>query len=181
MSRSVLDLRASVLECGSPLPLSSHLVRLTGCLLLLVCALGCRSLSSSSKPIDQLHLLVTSVALNLDGKPGPDGVGVRLYASHRGNAAALPITSGTLDILMFDGNLPLKELPNHQPRHTWSYPAEKLKAQLQETSVGTSYRFAALWGEDKPKGERITLVARYTTPAGQPIYSAPSSVPVPMK
>ncbi len=153
---------------------------LSGVLSLAVC-IGCRSISSSSQSIDQLHLLVTSVALNLDGKPGADGVGVRLYASHRGETDALPITTGTLDILMFEGNVPLDELPNHEPRHTWSYPAEKLKAQLQETSIGTSYRFAALWGEDQPKSERVTLVARYTAPGGQPVYSAPSSVPVSVK
>jgi hypothetical protein len=151
--------------------------------LMLAACVGCRSLTSGNAggPINQLHLLVTSVALNLDGKPGADGVGVRLYASRRGEAAALPITQGTLDILMFDGNVPLDELSQHQPRHTRSYPAEKLKPQVQETSVGISYRFAALWGEDQPKGERVTVVARYTGPGGQPIYSAPSSVPTSVK
>jgi hypothetical protein len=173
------DPRGSVVEFGGTVPLSCRFMRSIACLLLLACV-GCRSISSSQS-IDQLHLLVTSVALNLDGKPGADGVGVRLYASHRGNAAALPITSGTLDILMFEGNLPFEELPQHKPRHTWSYPAAKLKRQLQETSVGTSYRFAALWGEDQPQSERITLVARYTAPGGQPVYSAPSSVPVSVK
>jgi hypothetical protein len=178
VSSSVFDPRASVRECGSALPLSSPLARLTLCLLLLICAMGCRSISPTSKSIDQLHLLVTSVALNLDDKPGADGVGVRLYASHRGETEALAITTGTLDILMFDGNVPLEELPTHTPLYTWSFPAAKLTAQLQETSIGTSYRFAALWGEHEPKDDRVTLVARYTAPGGQPIYSAPSSVPV---
>jgi hypothetical protein len=150
--------------------------------LLLAACVGCRSISSGGAgPINQLHLLVTSVALNLDGKPGADGVGVRLYASRRGEAAALPITQGTLDILMFDGNVPLDELSQHQPLHTSTYPAGKLKLQIHETSVGISYRFAALWGEDQPKSERVTVVARYTGPGGQPIYSAPSSVPTSVK
>jgi len=163
-------------------PVSRRFVALWMGVLTLAACVGCRSISSGGTgPINQLHLLVTSVALNLDGKPGADGVGVRLYASRRGEAAALPITQGTLDILMFDGNVPLDELSQHEPRHTWSYPAEKLKTQIQETSVGISYRFAALWGEDQPKGERVTVVARYTGPSGQPIYSAPSSVPTSVK
>ena len=150
--------------------------------LLLAACVGCRSVSSGvGGQINQLHLLVTSVALNLDGKPGPDGVGARLYASRRGEAAALPITEGTLEILMFDGNVPLDELSQHQPLHAWTYPAEKLKRQIHETSVGISYRFAALWGDDPPKGDRVTVVARYTGPSGQPIYSAPSSVPTSVK
>ncbi len=161
---------------------SRRFVALWVSVLSLAACVGCRSISSSnSGPINQLHLLVTSVALNLDGKPGADGVGVRLYASRRGEAAALPITQGTLEILMFDGNVPLDEVPQHQPRHTWTYPADKLKPQIQETSVGISYRFAALWGGDQPKSERVTVVARYTGPSGHPIYSAPSSVPVSVK
>jgi hypothetical protein len=147
--------------------------------LLLCCLLGCSSTTTGSKTgIDQLHLLVTSVALNVDDKPGPDGVGVRIYASRRERAEALPITTGTLEILMFDGNLPLDELPSLQPRHKWSYPADKLKPHVQKTTIGVSYRFAALWGDDKPMGERVTVVARYTSPEARQVYSAPTSIPV---
>jgi hypothetical protein len=144
--------------------------------------IGCAGPKGESKPnIDQLHLLVTSVALNVDDKPGPDGVGVRVYASRRERAEALPIASGTLDILMFDGNLHLDQLQSAQPHHTWSYPAEKLKPYVQKTTIGISYRFAALWGEDKPTADRVTFVARHTSPNAKQIYSAPSSVQLSLK
>jgi len=143
---------------------------------------GCSTPPSETKSaIDQLHLLVTSVALNVDDKPGPDGVGVRIYASRRERAEALPIASGTLDILMFDGNLPLEQLRSAQPRHTWSYPAEKLKPYIQKTTIGISYRFAALWGEDKPTADRVTFVARHIAPNAKQVYSAPSSVQLSLK
>ena len=143
---------------------------------------GCSTPPSETKStIDQLHLLVTSVALNVDDKPGPDGVGVRIYASRRERAEALPIASGTLDILMFDGNLPLEQLRSAQPRHTWSYPAEKLKPYIQKTTIGISYRFAALWGEDKPTADRVTFVARHTAPNAKQAYSAPSSIQLSLK
>lgn len=135
-------------------------------------------LAPRSSSIDQLHLLVTSVALNIDDRPGPDGVGVRVYASRRERAEALPITTGALEILMFDGNPPLDQLPSFEPRRTWSYSAEKLKPYIQKTTIGISYRFAALWGDDKPKSDRVTFVARYTSPTTNYIYSAPSSVQV---
>ena len=150
-----------------------------GLLLLVLALAGCGATSSSKGQIDQLHMLVTSVALNLDGKPGADGVGVRVYASRKGSAGAALITSGSLDLLMFDGQVPFEDLPNHQPRHTWTYPASKLKPHLQETTIGASYRFAAVWGEDKPRGDRVTVVARYTPEKGTAlVYSAPSSVPL---
>ena len=175
MTGSVSETRAKVLGGGSSLPLRSWCI----CLLILACSTGCRTLSPTTRaPIDQLHLLVTSVALNMDSKPGPDGVGVRIYASHRGTTTALPITQGDLEILMFDGDVPLEDLLKQKPLHTWSYPASKLKPHLQETSIGTSYRFAALWGGDKPRTDRAIFLARYTPPGGQPVYSAPGSVPI---
>jgi hypothetical protein len=169
---SVSEPRPSVLECGRAL-------RLWIACLLIACSTGCRSLSPVSKaPLDQLHLLLTSVALNLDNKPGSDGVGVRIYASRRGDTTALPITQGDLEILMFDGDVPREEVLKQKAFHTWSYPASKLKPYLQVTSIGTSYRFAAVWGENKPVGDRVTFIARYTPPNGKPVYSAPGSVPL---
>lgn len=146
---------------------------------LLACFLvGCKSPNAAStSQIDSLHLLVTSVAVDLDKKPGPDGVGVRIYASRRGSADAVPITSGALGIMMFDGSLPADQLLSHKPLQTWSYSADTLKKHLQTTTIGASYRFAALW-DALPKGPRVTILARYAAPDGKQIYSAPSSIPV---
>jgi hypothetical protein len=148
------------------------------CWVIGVSLLGCAGPQAGNKSssIDQLHLLVTPVGLNLDDKPGLDGVGVRVYASRHDRAAALPITSGTLDLLMFEGNVSPQYVPSVQPRRIWSYPADKLKAHIQETTIGISYRFAPLWGEDKPTSDRVTFVARYTSSATNRIYSAPGSV-----
>jgi hypothetical protein len=158
------------------------LFRISGLCALALFLHGCASSTGESKAaIDQLHLLVTSVALNVDDKPGPDGVGVRVYASRHERAEALPIASGTLEILMFDGNIPPEQLPSHRPLHTWSYPAEKLKPYIQKTTIGISYRFAALWGEDKPTADRATFVARHTGSNAKQIYSAPSSVQLSLK
>lgn len=151
------------------------------CLLLAVC-LGCRSLiPTSDSPIDSLHLLVTSVALDLDKLPGPDGVGVRIYASRKDSTEAVPIMSGTLEILMFDGSVSADQVASVEPIKKWSYPAETLKKYVQKTSIGTSYRFAALWGDAKPKDARVTVVTRYIAPDGKQIYSAPGSVPLALK
>jgi hypothetical protein len=155
------------------------LTSLPAYLLAFACLTGCTSMTTgTSSSIDQLHLLVTSVALDLDGKPGPDGIGVRVYASHTGSSEAVPVKTGTLELLMYDGAHVREQLASLQPRHVWTYPADQLKAYLQKTSIGTSYRFAALWGEDKPASDRVTLIARYTRPDGTQIYSAPSSIPV---
>jgi hypothetical protein len=148
-----------------------------------ILVVGCAGPKAQSKSssIDQLHLLVTPVALNLDDKPGPDGIGVRVYASRRERAEALPITSGTLDLLMFDDNVSPDQVSSVQPRRTWTYPAAKLKPYIQETTIGISYRFAAMWGQEKPTSDRVTFVARYTSSSTNRIYSAPSSVQLSLK
>jgi hypothetical protein len=152
-------------------------------LVFLVFLAGCAGPKAGAKSssIDQLHLLVTPVAFNLDDKPGLDGVGVRVYASRHERAEALPITTGTLDLLMFEGNVSPDQLSSLQPRRTWSYPAGKLKPHIQETTIGISYSFAASWGEDQPTSERVTFVARYTSSSSNHVYSAPSSVQLSLK
>src|SRR5687768_11693122 len=59
----------------------------------------------SGGKVEELHLFGAPVALNLDGVPGPDGVGVRVYASARKVSRGIPITSGLLELLIFDGPL----------------------------------------------------------------------------
>ena len=170
---------ALTLQTPSRLHLLIHDFQFLTALGLLAWLLGCASTAShSNAPIDQLHLIVTSVALDLDGKPGPDGVGVRVYASRSGSNEAVPIKTGTLELMMYDGAHVRDKLAALQPRHTWTYPADKLKSYIQQTSIGTSYRFAALWGDDKPSGDRVTLIGRYTGPDAKQVFSAPSSIPV---
>ena len=56
--------------------------------------------------VAEVHLFGVPVALNLDGVPGPDGIGVRIYASGSGVARGIVVRSGVLEVLMFDGAVP---------------------------------------------------------------------------
>ena len=125
---------------------------------------------------DELHLIGTSLALDLDSKPGPDGVGVRIYATTRRGREAVRIQSGTLELLLFDGTIAAGEITATPPLRVWSYTAAELRQHEQETSVGVSYAFVPLWGDSAPKRNRITVAARYTNQPGTLIYSAPISV-----
>jgi hypothetical protein len=72
---------------------------------------------------------------------------------------------------MFEGNVPLDELSQHTPATHGPIPPE-IETADQETSVGISYRFAALWGEDQPKSDVSTVVARYTGPRPADLFGA---------
>ena len=150
-------------------------------------ATGCSSPSPSSggpnavRPVERLDLLLTPVALDLDGRPGADGFGVRIYASNRKSAFGSPIGEGTLEILMYDGTVRTDELANATPMRTWRYPASELKPYSQKTSIGMGYRFGLTWGEQMPRGDRITVVARYVGADNYVVASAPGAISLTVK
>ena len=72
---------------------------------LLLLLASCATIPSSSD-ISQVHLFGLPVAVNMDQRPGPDGISVRVFASAPDKARGLPVRSGTLEILAFDGPLP---------------------------------------------------------------------------
>ncbi len=137
--------------------------------------------SGSVRAIERLDLLLTPMALDLDGRPGMDGFGVRIYASNRKSAFGGPILQGNLEILLYDGTLRAEQLAGVAPLKTWRYAAGELKPFSQKTSIGTSYRFALSWGEQKPKEERITVVARYVGSDNFVVSSAPGAIPLTVK
>ncbi len=129
-------------------------------------------------PFDQLQLLCAPVTLDFDQTPGPDGFALRVYAVSTRQSKAVPITKGTLEILMFDGLLKGGGPDSPKPLRTWSYTAQELKGYAYKTAIGTSYGLTPLWGDAKPVQSRITVIARYTSPDGGKLRSAPSVISV---
>lgn len=153
-----------------------------GCVfgLALLSPIGCSSSSSGggrfsrSDGIHELHLFVLPVALKSNPASAPDGVAVRIFASSRSRAKGLPIRSGTLEILAYDGALADASAPTAKPAQIWSYPAASLPPLATASSLGTGYELALPWKGPRPTDNRLTLVARYTSSTGAALRSAPS-------
>ncbi len=147
--------------------------------------LGCsntatkRPTASSSAPtsIDKLNLLAAPIALNLDGLPGPDAVAVKIYAGNARNPKPVAITSGTVDLLAFEGllgnstNVPA-------PFKTWTYTAAELRRMQFKASIGIGYQITAPFNGLKPKADKLTVVGRYRPDESHAIYSSPSTISV---
>lgn len=150
--------------------------------LALLIAGGCATgAGDRGEALAELHLFGLPVALNLDGKPGPDGIGVRVYASAAGLAKGVPISRGTLEVLMFDGVVPESEVQSKPPRHSWTLPAAALKPFASDTSIGTGYQLALRWDQDAPRTSVVTVMARYHSPDGADLQSAANTVSVALK
>jgi len=147
----------------------------------MVLAAGCATEPGRGGRIDSLHVFSVPVALDLDGSPGPDGFGVTLYASQPAGAKGVPITTGKIEIVMFDGAPQEDPRTNAAPRRVWSFSSAELKNQMIKTSLGTGYRFSPRWGDTSPLQSRITIVARYMPPGGTVVQSAPTTIAVSSK
>ena len=158
-----------------------------GSLLALACVVlgtpGCATRTHRPSPrgrsaIEEVHLFGVPVALHLDGRPVPDAVGVRVYASNNGRAHGLAIARGRLEIVMFDGVFDPPATPVPQPLKIWSFGPRELVPFAAETSLGTGYQLALRWGNDRPTGTAVTVLARYTTPDGTAFESSTTSIPL---
>lgn len=131
--------------------------------------------SAAPVTIDKLNLLAAPIALNLDGVPGPDAVVVKIYAGNARNAKPVPITSGTLDILAFEGLLGNStNVPS--PFKTWTYTASELRRLQFRASIGIGYEITASFIGLKPKADKLSVIARYQPDPSHVIYSSPSTI-----
>jgi hypothetical protein len=155
---------------------------LAGSLLLGALLLGCSSaqksspsLSTAPQSVDKVNLLAAPIALNLDGIPGGDAIAVKIYATNSRNPKPVAITTGTLDLLAFDGIL-AASTNTPQPFKIWSFPASELRRLQFKASIGIGYQITASYLGLKPKSDKLTILARYLREDGQPIYSSPSTI-----
>jgi hypothetical protein len=134
--------------------------------------------TAATGPIDELHLMAMPVALELDAEPGADSFAIKVYATNRALPRPLMITTGTVEVLMFDGVIQSGALTKTEPLRVWSFPAADLAQYAFKSSFGPGYQFQLGWGKDRPRQPRITVTARYLAPDRPVIYAAPSSIMV---
>jgi hypothetical protein len=136
------------------------------------------SSAGQSSSVREINLLSMPMALNLDAKPGADGVAVKIFALNPTSPKPVAIQNGTLEILLFDGTPTGDKAHNPTPLHIWTYTAADLKAFVFTKAIGTGYDLLLVWGADQPTQRRVTLIARYTPSKGPVILSAPNAVTV---
>jgi len=125
--------------------------------------------------VDDVLVRILPAALNWDESPGPDGLQVSVLFFRRGGA--LPVTvSGTLEFLLYEGNVARRAVAVADPFYTWRFSAREMKGYLVRGTVGWGYAMRLAWGGKAPAAGTITLVARYSPPEGRALYSAPVAV-----
>ncbi len=147
---------------------------LAGLVLAALVAAGCAT--GGGAMVQSLHIFTVPVAVNMDGQPGPDGFSVRMYARGTKSSKGMALSSGTVEILMFDGALAEGQPLPPTPMRTWRFTGAELKNHAGKSAVGDGYRFTLRWDEARPTQGRISVAARYLPPSGAAVMAAPSSV-----
>ncbi|MFP4104933.1 MAG: hypothetical protein ACLFVU_02490 [Phycisphaerae bacterium] len=150
------------------------------CLGLAVALIGCRPNGMNSRPeppkpesrINQILLQSRATPVNLDEQEGPDGFAVRVFF-FRANKPEPVTVSGTLEVLLFEGDVSESQVEQAPVYHKWTFPGSRLGRYLIKNVVGWGYSMQLDWGEKMPRTKAITLVARYYPPGGTPVASRP--------
>ena len=138
---------------------------------------GCAGLATGGR-VTELHLFGVPVALNLGSKSGPDGIGLRLYASTADVAKGIPIRDGVLEILMFDGTVGEAYARTEKPLKTWSFTSGQLGAFAGPSSLGVGYQFPLRWGTDVPRQPVVTVMARHVAPNKSVTWSTATTISI---
>jgi len=124
--------------------------------------------------VGAIHLLALPMALNLDQKPGADGVAVKVFATDPRGTRSVSIREGCLEILAYEGR-PDPVKPG-KPFHTWTYSPAELAPRAYRTSIGPAYDLVLSWIPKTVRTKFVTVTARYTPPSGRAIVAAPSVI-----
>ena len=145
--------------------------------LLLWAAVSCDTVrTGGSGQVGEIHLFGFSKALR--GPRGIDGVGIQVFASEPGVAHGIPILRGRLEILLFDRGDSGLNPRIEKPLKVWGFDATQLEAFRTTTVIGEGYPLELRWNEDRPKSKAVTLLARYSSPGKEEIYSTPITIPL---
>lgn len=123
--------------------------------------------------VDKMELESFPSAAQLDDKPGPDGVTLKLRLYSLDTPLAFALTQGEIEFVIYEGSIRENEISGATPFHIWRFSAKQMAQSGRKSIVGWHYAMSLLWGDHVPGSSTITLVVRIPRPEGGPIYAKP--------
>lgn len=124
--------------------------------------------------VDRVSIFAMPTAVNLDEIPGPDGIRIQVYFYRVDQD--MPVTvKGTVEVLMYEGQLRAGDLLKSRPFFTWGLTPGSMVQNLYRSAYGWHYAFDLRW-DRPPQSSNVTIIARYTAPGEAPIYTDALSI-----
>lgn len=123
--------------------------------------------------VDHVQLNASVLPIAEAGEP-PMGVAVALYFYRLDRPQPVAV-SGDVEVALYEGVLPGEQIGQAEPYYRWSFTGEQLAMYVGRDNFGlTSYRIPLIWGNRPPRTSTVTLLVRYTSREGPPIYARPA-------
>lgn len=123
--------------------------------------------------VDKIMLMSSPAPINWDSRPGPDGLQARVILFQIDQDLPVLLAAGTLEFLLFSDRVSDEDILTGKPVLKWAFPADRLAEHRTHGRIGWEYKFRLPWAGKPPKCLTATLIARYASPDGEPIYSKP--------
>jgi len=151
-------------------------------LLLVAAALtvGCAGPTSDmpmAKRVVGLDLWAAPLADDVDGKPGVDGVSLRLMlqdAAYR--APAIAADDDHIDLLLFEGQP--RRLDEASAFHVWRLTGEAMQEAAGRYYGLWCYKLTLYWPGRIPATSTVTVLAKYRSSKGRAVRSAPATIKI---
>lgn len=153
-------------------------------LLVLLAITGCAPHAKGVGPemlerVDRLDLWAGAMASDLDGRPGADGISLRLTLFQAtGGKIIVGAPAGNVEILLYDGSVDYRSLGETEPFASWLFTPGQMRAFLGRFYGLWCYEMTLPWADKAPTLPSVTVVARYQRPDGSFLYSAPATIPI---
>jgi len=128
--------------------------------------------------VDKIELASRPAVVNLDDKPGPDGVSITLRLYNLEQPLAFALQTGVIEFVLYEGNIKDAEVADAEPFHVWRFSANQINNSGRKVLVGWQYALSLDWLGKPPTSSAVTLVARIPRPGGTPIYAHPVHLPI---
>lgn len=127
--------------------------------------------------VDGLNLWASAMMTDVDGKPGADGISVRLTMYQVAGGKVRPVSGdNSVELLVFDGGIRGRDLGTAEPLYAWRFTPTDLRPFLSRYYGLWCYEMSIQWDEVAPDSAVVTAVGRYRNPSGEFLYSAPTTV-----
>ncbi len=90
---------------------------------------------------------------------------------------ALPVmVSGALEFTMYEGSVTKETRSRHTPFRNWRIAGKELRPFASRDMFGWGYVVPLAWKDRAPTTSAVTLVVRYTSPAGDVVDATPVTI-----
>jgi hypothetical protein len=140
-----------------------------------------RPSAAPPNPVDTvvaIDLWLPPAAVNWDADPAPDGVWAHVFLYQASHPEPV-LVKGTLEFLMYEGRVARASVAEAKPLRVWSFTSQELATREVRGMVGWGYAVQLGWGRQMPRVAAVSFAARYVSPAGPVVYSAPIALALP--